>query len=98
LTPGFATTRVLRFGVPAVTRSTTAYAGYGAAAACGMTIADAGANGQLKKPAVAVTVAEPVPVTMTAVGVYVASAAHRSQNTVAVPYDVLPANDMLASA
>ena len=86
-------------GVPVVTRSTIAYAGYGAMPALGITIDEAGANGHVKNDCVDVTDTEPVPVTSAAppVGVYVASAAHRSQNTVAVPYDVLAANDTFAS-
>jgi hypothetical protein len=84
-------------GEPAETRRTIAYAGYDAAPALGITIA--GDNGHVKKAAVDDTVAEPAPVTSAAppVGVLVASAAQRSQNTVAVPYDVFAANDTFAS-
>jgi len=45
----------------------------------------------VKKPAVLVTVAEPVPVTSTVVGSPPA-VAHRSQKIVAVPYVVFAAN------
>jgi len=89
---------VSRLGVPAVTRSTTAYDACAPLdPACGITIA--GVSAHVKYPAVADTVAEPAPVTSAAppVGVSVASAAHRSQNTVAVPYAVLPAKEMFDS-
>jgi hypothetical protein len=84
--------------VPAVTRSTTAYAGCAPAdPACGITIA--GVSAHVKYPAVVVTVVDPVPVTSAAppVGFNVASAAHRSQNTVPVPYAVLAANETFES-
>jgi len=90
LVPGFATVSVLRpRPVPAaVTRSTTAYAGYTAAAAAGTSIV--GVSGHVKKPATFDTVAEPVPVTSAAVGSPPA-VAHRSQKIVPVPYVVLAA-------
>ena len=92
-----ATVNVWSEGEPADTRRTIAYAGYGAATALGTTIA--GDSGHVKKPAVDDTVAEPAPATSAAppVGVLVASAAQRSQKTVAVPYDVFAANDTFAS-
>ena len=81
-TPGFAT--VSLFSVrpaPAVTRSTTAYAGYEPGQpAVGITIA--GVSAQVKKPAVKDTAADDVPVVSSDTGVRAASADHRSQNTV----------------
>lgn len=98
-TPGL-TVSVFSLGVPTVTRNTTAYdASAPAEPACGITIA--GVSGHVKYPLVAVTPpgTVPVPVTSAAppVGFNVASAAHRSQDTVAVPYAVAPANEMLDS-
>ncbi len=72
----------------AVTRNTTAYAGYGATAADGITAV--GAKGHVYQPIAVVTATEAAPAASVVVG-RPPEVAHRSQKIVAAPTVVLAA-------